>query len=221
MSRPSSGGTPSTEKYDPDTISALWSVSEHGARGKRGFGRAASRVQHRIIPFLYVLWGAALKLQGIAYVIRNPLGAASDLVMLVIHVVGWSWLASRVGIGMAIVDYAVMTMVVGVYLGVIFPVGHVGTTNVAPGPSGFLAHQLATTRNVTSSGVRDVLFMGLNSQIEHHLFPWVPSMRLARARPIVKAFCREHGLPYHEAGHREAFAQVMRHLEQMAAIANR
>jgi fatty acid desaturase len=202
--------------YDPDTMSGLWSFSAKSARSKRGFGRATSRVQHQIIPYLYVLWGGALKLQGFAYVLRNPRAALADAALLVLHFAGWTWLATRVGVGMAVIDYLLMTMVVGAYLGLIFPVGHVGTPILEPGPRRFLTHQLATTRNVTSNPVRDTLFMGLNSQIEHHLFPWVPSMRLARARGLVKAFCRERGLPYFESEHREAIAEVSRHLRHMA-----
>jgi fatty acid desaturase len=207
------------DDFDPDTMSALWSVSDHGARAKRGVGRLTTRVQHRVIPLLYVLWAAALKLQGLAYIARNARAARADLALLALHVAGWWWLGHRVGLAAAALDYAVMTMVVGVYLGVIFPVGHVGagTVDAAHGaPRSFVEHQLATTRNVTSSPLRDLLFMGLNSQIEHHLFPWGPSMRLGRARHVVRAFCRERGLPYHEAGHRAAIAAVMRHLRDMA-----
>lgn len=211
------------DDFDPDTLSALWSVSESGARAKRGVGRLATQIQHRVVPLLYVLWAAALKLQGLAYVVRNPRAARADLAALALHVAGWWWLAARVGSATAAVDYAVMTGMVGLYLGAIFPVGHVGTgmVDAARGaPRSFLEHQLATTRNVTSSAVRDLLFMGLNSQIEHHLFPWVPSMRLGRARAVVRVFCRERGLPYHEVGHRAAMAAVMCHLRDMAMVAS-
>jgi fatty acid desaturase len=204
--------------YDPDTMSGLWSFSAKSARSKRGFGRATSRVQHQIIPYLYVLWAGALKLQGFGYVIRNPLAVLADAAMLVLHFAAWIWLATRIGVGMVIIDYVVMTMLVGVYLGIIFPIGHVGTPILEPGPRNFMAHQLATTRNVTSNPVRDTLFMGLNSQIEHHLFPYVPSMRLSRARGVVKAFCDERGMPYLESSHRGAIAEVSRHLRQMAGI---
>ncbi|HEX3764186.1 MAG TPA: acyl-CoA desaturase [Kofleriaceae bacterium] len=210
------------DDFDPDTLSALWSVSEHGARAKRGVGRLATRVQHRVVPLLYVLWAAVLKVQGLAYVARNSRAARADLAALALHIAGWWWLAARVGPVTAALDYAVMTGVVGVYLGVIFPIGHVGIgmVDAAGAPRSFLEHQLATTRNVTSSRVRDLLFMGLNSQIEHHLFPWAPSMRLGRARAVVRAFCRERGLPYHEVGHRAAMAAVMCHLRDMAVVAS-
>ena len=199
---------------DPDTMSVLWSVSEHGARNKRGFGRAVTRAQHFIVPLLYPFWGATLKVAGLGYSLRNPREAWPDLVLLAVHFAAWF------GLGGNALDYTIMTLVVGVYLGIIFPIGHVGTASFAPThTSSFLHQQLATTRNVTSSPLRNNFFMGLNSQIEHHLFPYGPSMRLARARPVVRQFCAERGLPYEEVGHRAAIMSVMRHLRQMAKTA--
>jgi fatty acid desaturase len=211
------------EGRDPDTLSALWSVNAHGVRKKRGAGRAITRMQHLVIPFLYVLWAFALKAQGLAYALRNPRKAAPDLAMLALHFGGWAWLGSAtIGLGAAALDYALMTAVVGVYLGVIFPVSHVGAASLPAARAdtcSFLEQQLLTTRNVTSTPARDALFMGLNSQIEHHLFPWMPSMRLAAARPVVRRFCQERGLPYEERGHVEATLLVMRHLAALAASA--
>lgn len=213
------------EGFDPDTISRLWSVNEHGVHSKRGAGRAVTRVQHLVIPFLYVLWAFALKAQGVAYALRNPRKAAGDLAMIALHFAAWGYLGSRtVGVGAAALDYVLMTAVVGVYLGVIFPVGHVGAPSLSAAHAGersFLEQQLAVSRNVTSSPLRDALFMGLNSQIEHHLFPWLPSMRLGAARPIVRQFCAEHGLPYEERGHVEATLLVMRHLRKLGSAARR
>jgi fatty acid desaturase len=199
--------------FDPDTMSALWSVTEHGARNKDGLGRAMTRAQHVIVPFLYPFWGATLKVSGIGYALRNPREAWPDLVLLAVHYTGWFLL------GGSLLDYVIMTLVVGVYLGIIFPIGHVGTASLSPAhTTSFLHQQLATTRNVTSSPLRDNLFMGLNSQIEHHLFPYGPSMRLGRARPVVRQFCAERGLPYEESGHRAAMVSVMRHLRRMAKL---
>ena len=42
------------------------------------------------------------------------------------------------------------------------------------------------------------LMGGLNHQIEHHLFPSMPSVNLRAARPLVRAYCAEQGLPYTE-----------------------
>ena len=53
----------------------------------------------------------------------------------------------------------------------------------------FLRRQVLTSRNLTGGRVVAIAFGGLNYQIEHHLFPSMPSRNLRRCRPIVMEFC--------------------------------
>ena len=57
----------------------------------------------------------------------------------------------------------------------------------------FLRRQVLTSRNVTGGPVVTVALGGLNYQIEHHLFPSMPSQNLHRARPLVRRFCARAG----------------------------
>jgi len=59
-----------------------------------------------------------------------------------------------------------------------------------PTPCG---RQVLTARNIRGGRVTDVVFGGLNYQIEHHLFPSMPSANLRRAQPLVREFCRTRG----------------------------
>lgn len=61
---------------------------------------------------------------------------------------------------------------------------------------------------------------GLNNQIEHHLFPSMPSPTLRRAQPLVRAFCRDHHLPYLESGLTCSYTQVLRYLHDVGANAH-
>jgi fatty acid desaturase len=76
----------------------------------------------------------------------------------------------------------------------------------------FLRRQVLTSRNVRGNRLVDTLLGGLNYQIEHHLFPSMPRASLRRARPIVRAFCLGHGLPYAETGLFDSYRQALRHL---------
>ena len=62
----------------------------------------------------------------------------------------------------------------------------------------FLRRQVLTSRNVRGGRWVDLAMGGLNYQIEHHLFPSMPSPTLRRAQPLVRAFCLRHDLPYEE-----------------------
>jgi fatty acid desaturase len=61
----------------------------------------------------------------------------------------------------------------------------------------FYARQVVGSVNYPTGGdFNDWLHMGLNYQIEHHLFPDAPMSQLAKVQPRVKALCARFGLPY-------------------------
>merc|ERR1712146_686241 len=60
--------------------------------------------------------------------------------------------------------------------------------------------QLKTTMNVATSPLFDWAHIGLQFQIEHHLFPRLPRHNLRKAREMVRAVCEKHGISYHEPG---------------------
>jgi fatty acid desaturase len=58
----------------------------------------------------------------------------------------------------------------------------------------------------------DFMLGGLNYQIEHHLFPSMPRPSLRHARPIVRAHCLQHDLPYVETSVFDSYRQALHHL---------
>ena len=64
----------------------------------------------------------------------------------------------------------------------------------------FLRRQVLTSRNVLTHPITDFWYGGLNYQIEHHLFPKMPRNKLGVAQSIVKGFCRDRSIAYHETG---------------------
>eukprot|EP00842_Homolaphlyctis_polyrhiza_P004968 jgi/Hompol1/5472/HPOL_001962-RA len=59
---------------------------------------------------------------------------------------------------------------------------------------------LRTTMDIACPRWLDWFHGGLQFQIEHHLFPRVPRHNLRKLQPIVKAFAKEHDLPFYEYG---------------------
>lgn len=78
--------------------------------------------------------------------------------------------------------------------------------------------QLLTTLNVDCPEWMDWFYIGLQFQIEHHLFPRLPRHNLRKARELVKGVCKKHNLPYHEPGF---FAANLEMWEQLRATARR
>ena len=56
--------------------------------------------------------------------------------------------------------------------------------------------QLMGSANIEGSELFHIMSGNLSHQIEHHLFPDLPSNRYAEIAPAVRAICEEYGLPY-------------------------
>jgi fatty acid desaturase len=101
----------------------------------------------------------------------------------------------------------------GIYSGSIFAPNHKGMPVRGDEESlGWLARQVTTSRNIRSGRIADFMYGGLNYQIEHHVFPTMPRANLRHVRPIVKRYCEETGLTYHETSMPGAYLEVVRHM---------
>jgi fatty acid desaturase len=206
------------ESHDPDTHSELFSVFASSVEGKRGIGRALTAKQHVLIPLMLPGWAIAMRLDGMIYVASGIRRRWLDAVLIVLHHVMWLVVPIViVGPAAAVTNLLLWFAFAGTYLGLIIPVNHVGMPSVPPGADpAFLEQQVQTSRNLPSSWLHDLVFIGLNSQIEHHLFPYVPAIRLRRGRAITHAMCRDLGLTYSEIGIARAYRDVLAHFARVA-----
>ena len=77
-------------------------------------------------------------------------------------------------------------------------------------------HQVTTANNFGNHWPHYYTSIGLNYQIEHHLFPTINHCHLRDIQPIVKKLCVKHGIPYHHtSGYKEAIMGVYEHLHEM------
>lgn len=128
------------------------------------------------------------------------------------HLTLWLVLPSLVvGFGTAFAFYAALWSMVGVCLSLVFAPAHVGMPIQQTHPDDWLG-QLQTTRNLRMPGWLSYLFIGLDYQVEHHLFPGVSQFQLPKAAAITKAWAARHGLPYHEIDYGAGVVDVTRYL---------
>jgi len=83
-----------------------------------------------------------------------------------------------------------------------FPAGvHVFTQEQTRGESRghWYVRQVLGSCNITGGRLFHILSGNLGHQIEHHLFPEMPSNRYAEVAPRVRELCARFGLPYHTA----------------------
>ena len=79
-----------------------------------------------------------------------------------------------------------------------------------------MREQTLTARNVRGGWLVNILYGGLNYQIEHHLFPTMPRNNLRLAQPHVRAFCEAHGIAYSETGVIQSWREILGHFTEVS-----
>jgi len=106
---------------------------------------------------------------------------------------------------------------VGFYLMNIFAPNHKGMPQIENGARfSFLEQQIVTSRDVKSNWFLDILYIGLNYQIEHHLFPNCPRNKLKLIRPYVLSICAKYGFEFSEVSLFETNRIILSELQQIA-----
>jgi fatty acid desaturase len=202
---------------DPDVDRNIlaWTVEQANAqRGPLGFV-----ARHQAAFFFPLLSFEALNLHvgSIRSLIANRRQQKTESIYMVVHIVASLTLLLVVLSPLrALVFFAVQQGLFGVYLGASFAPNHKGMEMVTGADDlDFLRRQVVTSRNVTGGRVLTAALGSLNYQIEHHLFPCMPSRNLRRCQPIVKRFCAAHGVSYGEAGLIESYHQVLSYLDEV------
>ncbi|MBI3726035.1 acyl-CoA desaturase [bacterium] len=160
-------------------------------------------------PIVFFFMAPALRLSGWTHdlrAIRDARGtkrrdAALDFGFLLLH--SFLWLGAPLLLGASWQTVAIVNVTVsclgGLYLTFVFSPAHMPSPVVSEYHDPLLL-QLATTRNLNTNWFFRFTLIGLDQQIEHHLAAKMSHFDLPKARPIVKAFCARHGLPYQESG---------------------
>ena len=112
-----------------------------------------------------------------------------------------------------------MHWICGLVLSCIFQLAHVmpnaefPTIDEGKLDMSFEEHQLHTTANFSQkSPVFTWLIGGLNYQIEHHLFPDIPSPYYRELSPKVEKLCHEFGIPYNTGRFSKQYSQVVKRI---------
>jgi NADPH-dependent stearoyl-CoA 9-desaturase len=76
--------------------------------------------------------------------------------------------------------------------------------------------QLVGAANITGSPFFHVMSGNLGYQVEHHLYPDMPSTRYGEIAPRVREICREYGLPYNTGPFSKQIGMVQRSILRLA-----
>ena len=112
----------------------------------------------------------------------------------------------------AIIPYYILSSIFAINAAL----NHVHKDSIKGRNKNWYIHQVTTANNYGSHWPHYYMSIGLNYQIEHHLFPTVNHCHLRDIQPIVKSLCAKHGIPYHHmGGYKEAIMGVYEHVCEM------
>ncbi|MEU5538372.1 acyl-CoA desaturase [Streptomyces sp. NPDC020362] len=209
---------PNHEELDPDVAPDILVWSTEQARASSGLARLVGGHQAFLFFPLLTLEGFNLHVAGLR-ALRSPSmkNRLLEAALLLVHIAGLlSALFLVLSPGKAVAFLAVNQCLFGVYLGCTFAPNHKGMPTMTGAQQlDFLRRQVLTSRNVRGGWFTDVMLGGLNYQIEHHLFPSMPTRHLRRAQAIVRAYCVEIGVPYHETGLIESYREALTHMHRV------
>lgn len=117
----------------------------------------------------------------------------------------------------ALLLFFVVNFSIGFYLSNVFAPNHKGMPQLPKDIKiSFLEHQIMTSRNINSHWLTDIIFIGLNYQIEHHLFPNCPRNKLKKITPYVEEICRKMNLEFTSVGVIESNKIILSELNRVA-----
>lgn len=148
-----------------------------------------------------------------------------EMATLAIHYV-WSF-AFVTGFGRFSASYSfalfmLMTCSCGFFLAIVFGLGHNGmAVYSADTRPDFWTLQVTTSRNIIGGHGIPQWFVdwfcgGLQFQVDHHLFPMIPRHNLRQTHELVKSFCKEWDVGYHEADLVDGTFEVLNCLDKVA-----
>src|SRR5215203_4293555 len=213
-------GHPNQMDLDPDVDIPLLAFEEEQALDKRGFARFVVKYQAALIFPLSLLQAISMLRSSIGFLAAKK--AKSTLVealTICAHfALYFGLLFSMLEPLQALLFVAVHRGLFGTYLVSIFAPNHKAMPLLERDSKvDFLRRQVLTSRNVVAHPITDFWYGGLNYQIEHHLFPRLPRNKLREAQPIIRSFCREHCIAYHETGVLQSYKEILQHLHAIGA----
>jgi len=211
---------PNTEGADPDIMMKALAFTG----GQAGSSQGLARMLYRCQAFLFfpMLLAEAFSLHAAsvrALWSRARKNRLAEGALLAAHFAAYLMVVFLIlSPAKAIVFILVQQGLFGLYLGASFAPNHKGMPILRKEDKhDYLRRQVLTSRNIRGGWFTDLALGGLNYQIEHHLFPSMPRPSLRRSQPLIREFCRQHGLPYSQASLVGSYAQALRYLHAVGS----
>jgi fatty acid desaturase len=210
---------PNQEDLDPDMEVPFLVLSEVDFSAKDPIQRFVARWQAYYYYPLGALVSFSNRLGSLTYFWRrrSPSNLARLLLYLPAIILLFPGPFLAFPIEKAVFVFLMVHVPTGVYLASCFAPNHKGMPSIARDADvSFLDQQVRTSRNVKGGLLTDFFLVGLNHQVEHHLFPACPRNRLRSLGPYVRRVCQEQGLPYTQVSFLRTNRILVAHLHRVS-----
>jgi len=205
---------------DDDIEVSVLAFTEEQALGKPGYLKPIVRFQAFFFYPILFLSSLSLRFGGVYYLLfkgkaKYPL---TEPLLIACHAVAY-FLALYLFLGLwqGALFLLIHQSVAGFFMGATFAPNHKGMPVLdRDSDLDFLRKQIITSRNVRRHPVTDLVYGGLNYQIEHHLFPSMPRNNLGKAQVLVKEFCRRNAISYHETSVIGSNCEILSYLHRVS-----
>jgi fatty acid desaturase len=75
--------------------------------------------------------------------------------------------------------------------------------------------QTKGSRNVNGGAIIHYIYGGLNTQIEHHVFPHASRFELLKIAPHLEKFCKDNGFIYYSTSPAKAYSEIYTYLKDL------
>jgi fatty acid desaturase len=186
--------------HDPD-LNIPFLFKQNQNPGSYSFPEFVRRYQHILFFLSLPVWylSKLMRTWGDVLMLLPSRRALIECALSAIHfVVLFAIVFFNLPILVGFVFLVTHIVAVGFYIGVAFAPNHKGEEITAADEEVTWLNQITSTRNLYPTFIGFHVLGGLDMQIEHHLFPGVPRYQYPRIQKLVKAFCAENNISYHE-----------------------
>lgn len=216
--------SPNQKGEDPDIELPVLSFTNEQYVGQTGIGKMLRRYQTYLYYPMGLLVGLTIRLAVVQYFLRHRDGkTVIEALFYFVGIFSWFILPFFVfDFAKAIMVFSVVNGLIGIYLFNIFAPNHKGMPQLQKGTRiSFFEQQVLTSRNINNHWLTDFLYLGLNYQIEHHLFPTCPRNKLHLITPHLLEACRRLRLEYTQVSVLESNRIILHELSSITQSAEK
>lgn len=212
---------PNQEDNDPDIELPFLAFTKETVEKKTGIPKLLAKYQAYIYFPLSVPTAIFWQLRDFTYLRKYAQKLANwEIALYLAGIFVWLILPFFLfGPIKAILIYLSVYPLMGIYMFNVFAPNHKGMPQLKKDVRlSFLEHQILTTRNLNGGLIPDFIYMGLNYQMEHHLFPNCPRNKLKLITPHLKKVCQELNLQYTSVNTIQSNVIIFNSLKQISSF---